>query len=138
MKISPYISFAGNAAEAIAFYEKAFSATAEILRYKDAPQEHGYQTPAELENYVMHGQIKLGSESIMFCDSPPEYPVNVGHNIVLTVEFDDGETLKAAYEALKEGGEVAMELQETFWSKAFASVTDKFSISWNLTLTMTN
>jgi PhnB protein len=27
-----------------------------------------------------------------------------------------------------------MELQETFWSKLFGSLTDKFNINWNISL----
>ncbi len=38
--------------------------------------------------------------------------------------------LKSWYEQLKEGGTVGMELQETFWSKLYGQLTDKFGISW--------
>lgn len=134
MRISPYVSFGGNCEEAIRFYEKAFNVTAEIMRYKDAPPENGYETPAGNENLVMHAQFELKGEIIMFCDTPPEYPVKVGENIAIMVEFDDTETAKAAFDALKEGGEVGMELQETFWSKCFGSLTDKFGINWNISI----
>ena len=31
---------------------------------------------------------------------------------------------------MKEGSSVEMDLQETFWSKCYGSLTDKFGIIW--------
>ena len=134
MKISPYLSFNGNCADAVAFYEKVFDVKAEIMRYKDAPKDNGYETQPSTENLVMHAQFELGGEIIMFADMPPEYAVKNGTNIAIMAEFDKIETAKSAFEALKEGGKVDMELQETFWSKCFGSLTDKFGIIWNISI----
>lgn len=38
--------------------------------------------------------------------------------------------MKAAFERLKVGGKVEMVLQETFWSKCYGVVVDKFGIQW--------
>jgi PhnB protein len=134
MKISPYVSFNGNCAEAVAFYEKAFNVNAEIVPYKDAPPDSGYQAPAGTENFVMHAQFELDGETIMLCDMPPEHPAKIGDNIGIMAEFDSVDKAKAAFEALREGGEIFMELQETFWSKCFGSLIDKFGISWNISI----
>lgn len=134
MRISPYLSFNGNCAEAVAFYEKAFNVKAEIMRYKDAPPEDGYQLPEGTENLVMHAQFEIDGAMIMLCDLPPQTPVKVGENIAIMAEFDSADQAKAAFEALKDGGEVSMEIQETFWSKCFGSLTDKFGISWNISI----
>ena len=134
MKISPYLSFNGNCAEAVAFYEKVFGVKANIMRYKDAPPENGYQAPTGTENFVMHAQLEIDGEAIMFSDMPPEYPVTVGDNITITVEFGDADVAKAAFELLKADGKVHMELGETFWSKCFGTLTDRFGINWNITI----
>jgi len=134
VRICPYITFSGNCADAIAFYEQAFNVKAEVMRFKDAPPENGYEAPAGCEDYVMHAQLELGGEMLMLSDTPPNYPVKVGDNICVMVEFDDADAAKAAFDALKEGGEIAMEMQETFWSKCFGSLTDKFGIGWNITI----
>ncbi|MDR0325442.1 MAG: VOC family protein [Oscillospiraceae bacterium] len=134
MRICPYVAFNGNCAEAVAFYEKAFKVKAEIMRYKDAPPEDGYQAPEGTENLVMHAQFELGGAMVMLCDVPPENPVTVGDNITIMAEFDATAAATAAFNILKEGGEVIMELQETFWSKCFGSLTDKFGINWNISI----
>ena len=134
MKISPYVSFSGNCEEAVRFYEKAFNVKAEVMRYKDAPTDNGYQVQEGTENLVMHAQFTLGGGMVMLCDTPPEYPVQIGNNIGIMVEFNNADTAKAAFEVLREGGKVDMEMQETFWSKCFGSLTDKFGITWNISI----
>jgi len=134
MKISPYVSFSGNCEEAVRLYEKAFNVKAEIVRYKDAPPDNGYEAAAGTENLVMHAQFELGGAKLMLCDTPPEYPVKAGNNIGIMAEFDSADAAKAAFDVLKQGGEVDMELQETFWSKYFGSLTDKFGIIWNISI----
>jgi len=49
-------------------------------------------------------------------------------------EFDTVTAATEIFNALKEGGEVFMELQETFWSKCFGSLKDKFGINWNISI----
>jgi PhnB protein len=107
---------------------------AEIMRYKDAPPSSGYETPEGTENFVMHAQFELDGETIMLCDVPPESPAKSGNNITIMAEFDSVDTATAAFNALKDGGEVIMELQETFWSKCFGSLCDKFGINWNISI----
>jgi PhnB protein len=135
MKLSPYISFNGNCAEAVAFYEKAFMTKAEIMRYSDAPPENGYEAAPGTENLVMHAQFDIEEGiTIMLCDYPPGESVKTGTNIALMAEFSSVTAATAAFNALKEGGEIIMELQETFWSKWFGSLTDKFGIIWNISI----
>ena len=134
MKISPYISFNGNCQDAVNFYEKAFNAKAEINRYKETPKENGYKVQEGTEDLIMHAQLEIGGAMIMLADMPPEYPVKNGSNIAVMAEFDNADAAKSAFDVLKEGGEVSMELQETFWSKCFGSLTDKFGIIWNISI----
>jgi PhnB protein len=139
MKVSPYLNFNGNCAEAITFYEKAFGVKAQIMRYKEAPPSAGYKPPPGTENYVMHAKLALpagdGADGavIFLCDVPEEgMKVNFGDSVSIMVNMDTVEQLKFAFNALKEGGEVGMELQETFWSKYFDSQENKFGINWML------
>ena len=134
MKICPYVPFNGNCSEVIALYEKAFSAKAEVVRYKDAPPEDGYLPAEGTENLVMHAGLEVGGATLMLCDMPPDNPAKIGGNISIMVEFDDAGKAKSAFEILKYGGEIIMELQETFWSKCFGSLTDKFGVTWNISV----
>lgn len=134
MRIIPYISFNGNCSEAVAFYEKVFNVKAQIRLYKDAPPDSGIPMSEINEKFVLHAQFEIDGKVIMLSDTLTENPIRFGENVAITLEFDNVETAKAAFNALKEGGEVSMELEETFWSKCFGSLTDKFGIGWNISL----
>ena len=54
----------------------------------------------------------------------------------MIINSKDPEEIKTLYGKLKEGGTVEVELQETFFSKCYANVTDKFGMAWQLSLTM--
>ena len=130
MKVSPYLSFNGNCAEAIAFYEKAFNVKSEVKLYKDAPEELKFAP----DNLVYDAQFRIGNDTIMLHDLAPEAPATIGDNIMITIKFDEADTdkIKAVFNALKEGGEVTMELGEVSWSKCFGLLIDKFGVNWNV------
>ena len=50
--------------------------------------------------------------------------------LALAVVSENLDEIKSAFNELKEGGTVGMELQETFWSKCYGQLTDKFGIVW--------
>jgi len=120
MKVSPYLFFNGNCTEAIAFYEKAFNVKAEIMLNEEAT------------NFVSHAQFEIAGDAIMLCDA--EQPINHGDNMMVTIRFHESELTiaRAAFDTLKEGGMLIMELEETSWSKCFGLLIDKFGVKWNM------
>jgi PhnB protein len=70
----------------------------------------------------------------MLADVPPNMPVVVGDNISLTVMSKSIEDLKFYFEKMKDGGTIIMDLQETFWTKCYGSLKDKFGITWQFSL----
>ena len=76
--------------------------------------------------------LMIKDNVIMFSDTPPGMPFTQGNNITILITSDDMDEIKTLYEKLKEGGTVEMELQETFWSKAYGTFTDKFGIGWQV------
>ena len=134
MKIAPYLHFNGDCAQALTLYEKAFGAKAELMRYSDAPPSEGYAPPPGTENFIMHAQIVVGGAELMLCDLAPDMKASFGGGIAIHVTLGSEAGIKAAFEVLKEGGKVEMEPQETFWSKCFGSLTDRFGVSWMLSV----
>ena len=134
MKASPYLTFNGNCAEAIALYEKAFEVKAESAQYKEAPSSEGYNPPAGTEDFIMHAEFDIGGSTIMMCDTTPDMTCSFTCGISIHAQFDDMENAKKAFDILKEGGNVVMELQKTFWAESFGSLVDKFGVSWMISL----
>lgn len=131
MAINVYLNFNGNCREAAEFYAEVFNAEKpEIMTFGESPQSPEYTLPDEAKDLVMHTRLNIFGSNVMFSDVFPGSPFVEGNNVSLAVVSDDEEKLRAAYEALKVGGKVAMELQETFWSKCYGSLKDKFGIEW--------
>lgn len=131
MKITPYLNFNGNCAEAITLYEKAFGVTAQVLRYSDAPPSEGYKPALGTENYVMHACLTNRDDySVFMADMPPDMPMAFGNGMSISIELDNADAVRLAFDTLKEDGKITMELQKTFWSSLFGSLEDKFGVNW--------
>jgi len=83
---------------------------------------------------ILHTRLNIFGSNVMFSDVFPGMPFVVGNNISLAVVTDNLDELQSAFHKLKEGGKVEMELQETFWSKCYGSLTDKFGVQWQFNL----
>jgi len=127
VKITPYLMMAGNAKEAIQFYEKALDAQIlTIITYGETPD-----LPSEdLKGLVAHAKLKIGDSDLMFSDSPSTLPVEQGNQVTICISSKDAEKSKRYFEALKHEGVVRMPFQETSFSAAYGSLTDKFGVTF--------
>ena len=80
----------------------------------------------------MHTRLNIDGSIIMFSDIFPGNELILGNNISLTVVSKNIEEIKLYFDKLKDGGNVGMELGETFFSKCYGTLTDKFGIEWQL------
>lgn len=135
MAIQLYFIFNGNCREAVEFYAKVFKTEEpNIMSFGDAPPDPNHTIPEEAKHLVMHANLEIAGSKVMFSDTWPGSPFTVGNNITIAVVSEDEELIRSAFDGLKEGGKVNMELQETFWSKCYGQVVDKFGIEWQLSL----
>lgn len=133
MAVDVYINFNGNCREAVEFYAQVFGAEKpKIMTFGDMPPSPGFTLPEEAKNLVMHTRLNINGSNVMFSDSPPGMPFVAGNNISLVIISKNLDEIKSLFNKLKEGGTVGMDLQETFWSKCYGFVTDKFGIGWQL------
>lgn len=133
MSINAYINFNGNCREAVEFYAKVFDVDKqEIMAYGDVPADEGFPITEETKNLVMHTYLEIEGDIIMFSDIPPDMPFVAGNNVGIVVNIKAIDKLKLVFDRLKADGRVEMELQETFWSKCYGAVIDRFGISWQL------
>ncbi|RHW39900.1 VOC family protein [Lysinibacillus yapensis] len=135
MGIEVYFVFNGNCREAAEFYADVFQTEKpKIMTFGEGNDDPNFKIPEEAKNLVMHTRLDILGSRVMFSDNWPGSPYTVGNNITLAVITEDEAIIRSAFDRLKEGGEVKMELQETFWSKCYGSVKDKFGVEWQLSL----
>lgn len=131
MSVDVYLNFNGNCREAVLFYAKVFGTEQpHIMTFGEAPPNPEYTLPEEAKDLVMHSRLQISGSNVMFSDVFPGMPYIQGNNISLAVVSQNLDNISSYFHSLKEGGTVRMELQETFWSKSYGSLVDKFGIEW--------
>lgn len=135
IRLNPYLIFDGNAKEAIRFYEKALGGEIMgIMTYGDLPQDPEHPLPEGVQDRVMHALLKIGDGQLMFSDTHPGMDDRPGNSIQLAILPKDEQRAREIFEALSDGGEVIMPLQQTDWSPMYGQVKDKFGIITQLSV----
>ncbi len=133
LRLIPYLVMNGNAKEAIQFYQKALEAQVLFSQsFGEMPENPEFPLPAEAKDLVSHATIKIGETELMFSDTFPGQPHQSGNQVTICITTDDAEQARAFFEALTDGGQIGMPLQETFFSPAYGSVTDKFGVTFQI------
>jgi PhnB protein len=129
MHVCPNLNFNGNCEEAIKFYEKCFGAKIQVMiHYAGSPVQNMVKDQ-EWGDKVLHASLKIGDTMLLACDPPPsQYHKPSGFSVCLQIETAaDAERI---FKELSAGGQVQMDLQETFWALRFAMFNDRFGIPW--------
>lgn len=133
--IQPYLFFGGRCEEALRFYEGAVGARVEMMmRYKDSPEPlPPGMVPAGSEDKVMHCSFHVGDSLVMAADNCTGAPTSF-NGFSLSLVLPTVEEVDRAFAKLSDGGSVTMPLQQTFWSKRFGMLTDRFGMGWMLSV----
>jgi PhnB protein len=133
MNLELFINFDGNCREAVAFYAKVFKSKVEnLMTYGQTPPDPNFPLAKEDRDKVMYAGIQIGGITVMFMDMPSGSPLIVGNNINPTISMDNKEEVERIFNELKDGGEVYMELQQTFFSELYGMIKDKFGVIWQI------
>lgn len=125
-----YLVTNGNGKEAVEFYQDALNAEPLNITYF---KEHVPDCPKEHEELVLNAQLKVGSQRLMISDENPSYDYKHGYNMTACIIVDCVEEAKNIYAKLsKDAKNINMELQETFWSPAYANLEDRFGMMWQI------
>ncbi|MBX5439184.1 MAG: VOC family protein [Thermoflavifilum sp.] len=139
--IVPYLNFDGQAEEAMQFYQSVLGgkfAGAGIIHMGDVPGMPDLS--AEEQRRVMHVTLDLGNGlKLMASDILPSmgHQLTVGNHCYMLLSPDSREEADRIFQALAEGGEVEMPMQDQFWGDYFGSLKDKFGVGWMINYSQT-
>ncbi|QKJ18473.1 VOC family protein [Microbacterium hominis] len=126
--LNPYLSFRTEARDAMTFYQSVFGGDLEIDTFEGF--EGMVDDPAE-KTLVMHAQLTTPDGFvIMGADTPSSMPYAKPAGISVSVSGDDEEQLTGFWNALADGGTVAMPFDTPPWGGKFGMLTDRFGIDW--------
>ena len=130
MKLTTYLNFGGNCAEAFKFYEKNLGGKLNmIMTYDQMPPDPNVQPRPELAKYALHASITIADTTIMASDVPPERFEKIRSSYIC-LSADSPQDAERLFKILSDGGEVYMPMAETFFATKYGILRDKFGVSW--------
>ncbi|MFF5448013.1 VOC family protein [Streptomyces sp. NPDC012888] len=126
-RLNPYISFSGDAREAMEFYRSVLGGNLSLHGYG----EYGSGGPPGYDDKIMHGMLETPAGfTLMGADTPPGMPHEPGNNMAVSLSGDDADELRGYWEKLADGGTVSVPLEKQMWGDVFGMCTDRFGITW--------
>ena len=135
-KLNPFIFFGGNCREVMEFYRGIFCGNLSLNTYAESPPGAHSDPKAhseEMKSKIMHARLE-GEVIILGSDNPHNNAEKNSGQFSLSLEGSDKNQLSSYFEKLSEGGIVLSPLQEQFWGVIFGMVTDKFGVTWMLSI----
>jgi PhnB protein len=122
-KLDPYLSFDGDARQALEFYQAVFGGELSLNTFGQ------YGMAGDGADKIMHGSLN-GDYILMASDTPPGMEFNPGSNVSMCLSGDSEDVLRGFWEKLIDGGTVSVPLEKQMWGDIFGSCVDKFGIYW--------
>ncbi|HEV3153214.1 MAG TPA: VOC family protein [Candidatus Baltobacteraceae bacterium] len=132
MQLEPYIFFYGRCEEALEFYKNALGGSYDLQRFEGSHMAE--RVPADKLDKIMHAWFKGNGFSFMASDGDLSKTLNPDEgNISLSLGAQNAAEGERVFNALAEGGNVGMPLQDVPWGGKFGMLTDKFGVEWFMT-----
>ncbi len=133
-RVSTYLNFQGNTAEAFEFYRAAFGTeyVGTLMRMGDMPGHVDHLGEAERQ-MIMHIELPiLGGHVLMGTDfiESMGHILQPGNNVSLNLEPDTLEEAQRLHAALSEGADDVTPLQQMPWGAWWSSFIDRFGTRW--------
>jgi PhnB protein len=130
-RLNPYISFRGNARQAMEFYQNVFGGDLRLNTFGEFGSDD-----SSIKDQIMHSQLETASGyTIMASDTPPNMAITPGTNITISLSGDDETELRGYWDKLSVSGKVSMPLEKQMWGDVFGSCSDQFGINWMVNIT---
>ncbi|MFG2433312.1 VOC family protein [Streptomyces sp. NPDC048508] len=126
-RLNPYISFSGDARQAMTFYQDVFGGELTVHEFG----AFGSDAPPGYADKVMHGMLEAPNGFVLMgADVPPGMDRRTGNNFAVSLSGDDAGELSGYWEKLSAGGSVAVPLEKQMWGDTFGMCTDRFGVDW--------
>ncbi|WP_151735564.1 VOC family protein ['Paenibacillus yunnanensis' Narsing Rao et al. 2020] len=133
IELKPFIMLDGHAREAIAFYQASLGAQLMFIQTAgEAPQQPDTSKSAAEQALIAHSVLRIGESTLFVSDSEPGQRLHQGNAVNICISVDNTGSAEQLFHALKEGGEVAMDLAPTYFSPAYGMLTDKYGVTFQI------
>ncbi|HWT40792.1 MAG TPA: VOC family protein [Dongiaceae bacterium] len=118
--LQPYISFKGQAREAMTFYQSVFGGRLDIVTFSQ------FGVPHEPADGVMHSALVVDETTfIMGSDAMEETPAGIALSL-----SGSGDELRGLFAKLADGATGVRELKAEQWGDEYGELVDRFGVRW--------
>jgi PhnB protein len=133
--LNPYISFRGDARQAMEFYQSVFGGD---LTMNTFAEFHLSEHPED-QDKIMHGMLTAPNGlNLMGADTPKGMSINPGDNISISLSGEDEAELRGYWDKLSDGATIGAQLEKAPWGDTFGMCTDKFGTNWMVNIAGTS
>lgn len=124
-RLTPFLSFDGNAREAMDFYHGVFGGSLVRSTYGDLGGGK------ERADRVMHAVLETATGLVLMAsDQAPGTARREGNAVALSLSGDNAPELRGFWERLADGGRVTAPLEVQSWGDELGTCVDRFGVSW--------
>ena len=123
-RLNPYLTFSGNAREAMEFYKEALGGELQLNTFG----EYGAEGPEA--DGVMHANLETPAGFTLMASDMPPGSEGTPSNGTVSLSGDEEDQLRGYWDKLSAGGTVVMPLEKQMWGDVFGHCIDKFGVSW--------
>lgn len=125
-QLNPYLTFNGNARQAMEFYQSVLGGELRINTFG----EFGNPDPAVADK-IMHAALTTPKGYVLFAsDTAPGMPFTPGNTITVSLSGDQGEGLEDVWDKLADGATVNVPFEKQMWGDVFGQLVDRFGTPW--------
>ncbi|MFC7533396.1 VOC family protein [Actinoplanes sp. GCM10030250] len=125
-RLNPYLTFNGNAREAMEFYHSVLGGELKVNTFG----EFGTPDPG-IKDKVMHAQLTTSDgNTLMASDVPPGMDFAPGNTMTVSLSGAPGDNLQDTWSKLADGATIAVPLEKQMWGDEFGQLVDRFGVPW--------
>lgn len=124
--MNPYLNFAGDAREAMEFYQSIFGGELSVVSFSDAQMDEEMPSGG-----TMHAMLTTPDFVFLTSNAMPGAEETWGGTRnYISLGSTDKELLTGWFEKLSEGGNVGVPLAPQQWGAVFGLCMDRYGIEW--------
>ena len=131
-RLNPYITFAGNAREAMEFYQSVFGGDLDISPWGDMPDMPG--NSPDMHDKLMHSMLTISDSVTLMGADMPDSDGPKGSPISVSLSGEDESELRGWREGISEGAEITAPFEKAPWGDTYGECIDRFGVRWMVNL----
>lgn len=132
-RLNPFILLDGTAGEAIAFYQAILGAKVLFKQtVGQGPQNPDSPLSDAEKARIAHSVLSVGDTEIFVADLEIGQVLQKGNGINICLSTESTRESEQLYNALKDDGQVNVELGPVYFSPAYGMITDKYGVTFQI------